>query len=298
MAVVLLATVWGPICRADSMSYCDRPVTHMTGAQADRMLSFGTQVIDFLNQSGASAVIISRSGFDLSRFDLHYSHSGIGLPDEARHTWHVRQLYFDCGESRPRIYDQGVLGFTAGNEPDRPAFVSLVFLPPDKEAEVVEAARSNPVSLSLLGASYSADAYAFSTEYQNCNQWVAELLAVAWQGKADPAMADEQPRQQAQDWLRTMHYQPTAIPVKRWMLWAGWVVPHMHRDDHPAEDLDRLQLKVSMPGSIEDFVQTTVPGASRVEFCLKDSKIIVRKGWKPLDADCTPEDQDEVMDVK
>ena len=35
-------------------------------------------------------------------------------------------------------------------------------------------------ALALLGREYSANAYPFSPRYQNCNQWVAELLATAW----------------------------------------------------------------------------------------------------------------------
>jgi hypothetical protein len=293
MASLLLAACAMQGCRADSWAYCDRHITEMSGAEADQMMAFGAQINEFLQQSGASAVIISRSGFDLSRFGLHYSHAGIALPDSDKKTWRVRQLYFDCDEERPRIYDQGILGFLAGNEPKKPAFLSVVFLPQEKEAALRDAAKDNQVALSLLSSTYSANAYAFSTLYQNCNQWVAEMLGFAWKSPAAVDLA-ESPRQQAQTWLKSENYQPTDIPVQRWMIWLSPFAPRMHRDDHPAEDLARRVLRVSMPGSLEQFVHAQVPGASRVEFCMKDGKVITRHGWALLPADCHAETGDQV----
>jgi hypothetical protein len=294
MACLLLGAI--QVCHADSWAYCDRHVTDMSGAEADRMMAFGAQINEFLQQSGASTVIISRSGFDLSRFGLHYSHAGIGLPDADNHTWRVRQLYFDCDEERPRIYDQGILGFLAGNEPNKPAFLSIVFLPTEQQAALRTATQDNSVALSLLSTAYSANAYAFSTQYQNCNQWVAEMLGFAWQdASADNAQVP--PRQQAQRWLKSMNYQPTDIPIQRWMLWLSLFAPRMHSDDHPAADLAHRVLKVSMPDALERFVHARVPGASRVEFCMKGGRVIVRHGWVPLPADCHAETDDATQDL-
>jgi hypothetical protein len=57
--------------------------------------------------------------------------------------------------------------------------------PRPRPAALQAAALDTPLALQLLGGSYSANAHAFSTRYQNCNQWVAELLAEAW-GPARP----------------------------------------------------------------------------------------------------------------
>ncbi|MDT1899354.1 DUF2145 domain-containing protein, partial [Acinetobacter baumannii] len=75
--------------------------------------------------------------------------------------------------------------------------VSLLFLPEEDGAELERAARDKRLALALLAGKYSANAHAYSTTYQNCNQWVAELLAGAWGG-----VSGERVREQAQDWLR------------------------------------------------------------------------------------------------
>ena len=80
------------------------------------------------------------------------------------------------------------------------AFVSLVFVP-DMAGRLERTTRDNATALALLGSAYSASAYAFSTQYQNCNQWVAELLATAWWGPSDGTQAPADPRAQAQAWL-------------------------------------------------------------------------------------------------
>ncbi|WP_308602031.1 DUF2145 domain-containing protein [Massilia sp. Dwa41.01b] len=96
----------------------------------------------------------------------------------------MRQLYYACDESRPRLFDQGIAGFALGAEAPARGHMSLVFLPGAEGASVAAAALDKPLALSLLAGQYSANAHAFSTRYQNCNQWVAELLASAWGGLA------------------------------------------------------------------------------------------------------------------
>ena len=74
------------------------------------------------------------------------------------------------------------------------------------------------------------------------------------------------------------------------------LVPWLHTDDHPADDLAANRLRVSMPSSIEAFVRAQVPEAQRIEFCLRKDRVVVRRGWdRPLDEDCTADERDEVV---
>jgi hypothetical protein len=50
-----------------------------------------------------------------------------------------------------------------------------------------------------------------------------------------------------------------------------------------------------MPASIEAFVQATVPGATRIEFCHTDRYVVVRRGWDAIADGCRPEPQDTVL---
>ncbi|MFC0253052.1 DUF2145 domain-containing protein [Massilia consociata] len=271
-------------------TFCEQS-QDISAADQDRVLRFAGVVKQELQASGAQVALIARAGLDLSRFGQLYSHAGIALRDNPGGPWAVRQLYYACDESRPRIFDQGVSGFALGAEAPSRGHMSLVFLPEEDGALLEKAALDKQLALALLAGKYSANAYAFGTRYQNCNQWVAELLASAW-GRLD---GQEAPREQAQAWLRTRGY--TAGPVRipsHWMMFAGQFVPLVHMNDHPVEDIHALTLRVSVPAAIEDFVRRESPQARRVQVCHNERHIVVRRGWEPLGAECEPAPGDTV----
>jgi hypothetical protein len=173
---------------AASTRFCDRGAD-TTAGQKDTLLRFGALVKGELAASGRDVALIARSGIDLHRFGARYSHEGVALKASANGPWSVRQLYYACDEGKPRIFDQGMAGFLFGTDDPDAGWVSLVLLPSDDAAPLEIAARDDARALRVLGATYSANAYPFSTRYENCNQWVMELLAGAW-GGLDPAGAD------------------------------------------------------------------------------------------------------------
>jgi hypothetical protein len=271
--------------------FCERG-KEVGAADQDRVLRFAGTVKRELENSGEGVALISRAGLDLSRFKLLYSHAGVALKDDADGAWTVRQLYYACDESRPRLFDQGVAGFALGADAPGQGHVSLVFLDGDNGARLRQAARDKPLALALVAGRYSANAYAFGTRYQNCNQWVAEILASAWGGLHERQSA----RERAQSWLREQGY--TAGPVKvpsHWLIFAGQFVPLLHVDDHPVEDIYAQALHVSVPSSIEDFVRRRAPQARRIELCHDRRHIVVHRGWEALGPGCTPMPDDEVI---
>lgn len=295
LAAAALLLGAGAAAQAGMPAFCQQSID-IGAAEQDRVLRFAGVVKTELERANARVALISRAGLDLSRFGQLYSHAGIALRDNPRGPWAVRQLYYACDESRPRLFDQGIAGFALGADAPTRGHVSLVF-PPEEDAGLLEkAALDKRLALALLGGEYSANAYAYDTRYQNCNGWVAELLASAW-GRLDGG-ADAQPalRADAQGWLRAHGY--TAGPVRipsHWMMFAGQFVPLVHLNDHPADDLHALALQVSVPASIEDFVRRRAPQARRVELCHTRERIVVRRGWEPLGAACEPAPGDEVI---
>jgi hypothetical protein len=290
-ALILLALFTGSGALAGVPAFCAKPV-EMSAAEQDRVLRFADVVKRELEATGSRVALVSRAGLDLSRFGLLYSHTGIALKDNPAGPWAVRQLYYACDESRPRLFDQGAAGFALGSETPARGHMSLVFLPEEDSALLAGAALDKPLALALLSGKYSANAYAFGTHYQNCNQWVAELLASAWGRLNSPQDA----RQQAQAWLRTQGYQAGPIRVpSHLMMFAGQFVPLVHVNDHPVEDIHALALQVSTPAAIEAFVRRQAPGARRIQLCHDKERIVVRRGWDPLGADCRPMQGDEVI---
>jgi hypothetical protein len=285
LAFCASASAWAGI-----PAFCERG-KDVSAADQDRVLRFAGAVRQELARSGQPVALISRAGLDLSRFGLLYSHSGVALKD-ADNAWTVRQLYYACDESRPRLFDQGVAGFALGADAPGAGHVSLVFLDAADGAQLARAAEDKHLALGLLAGQYSANAYAFGTRYQNCNQWVAEILASAW-GQLE---GSDKPRERAQDWLRAQGYSAGPIKVpSHWLMFAGQFVPLLHVGDHPLDDVYALALRVSVPASIEDFVRHRSPQAQRVELCHDKQHIVVHRGWEALGPGCTPGPRDDVI---
>lgn len=312
LAALATLAALGP-ARAGLPQFCATPAPP-EAALLDRALQVAAVLRDELRAGGYRAALVSRSGVDLRRFEMRYSHAGVALRDTAAGPWAVRQLYFACDERAPRLYDEGLAAFVLGsaapsgnvhananvnaaahvNAHTAVGFVSLVALPEAAAQPLAAAARDDARALSLLGARYSANAHAFSTRYQNCNQWLAELLALAWQ--PPPEGADEDARAAAQRWLQHNGYEPAVFAIGwRPMLWLAALNPFLHQDDHPAADLAAARLRVSMPRSVEAFAMARHPEARRLELCHTRTHLVLRRDGAPLPDDCTPAPGDTVV---
>lgn len=297
---LLTAALWLAASAAQAMSasvqFCDADA-RLDARQQDRLLRFAAIVQRELDAVGGEAALISRTGTDLQRFGIRYSHAGVALrPSPAvafgEPHWQVRQLYFACSEGRPRLFDQGVPGFVFGGDEHGVGYVSVVGMLPAPAAMLADTARDNPRALQLLAGRYSANAYAFDTRYQNCNQWVAELLAAAWGSLAD----GDSLRERAQAWLRDQGYAPEGVALgSHWLMFLAPFVPLIHLDDHPQDDRFALRLHTSVPASVEQFVQQRGAATHRVELCHDEQRIVVRRDGPPLPDGCRAEPGDEVI---
>lgn len=273
-----------------SSSFCDRSVP-LSAGQQDKLLRFAAIVREELGQAEGDAALVSRSGLDLSRFQIRYSHTAVAWR-ETDGAWSARQLYYACDERRPRIFDQGLAGFAMGIDDPALGYIAIVRLPSDAAAALRRAALDTPAALHLLAAQYSANAYPFSLRYQNCNQWVMEMLAMAWGGLAD----GDELRARSQEWLRGADYAPEPVAVgSRLLMLASAFIPFLHLDDHPAADRDAMLLRVSLPSTVEAFVRARVPGSERVELCHDSRQVVVHRGWTPIAEGCKPADGDRVV---
>jgi len=276
---------------AGALNYCQGQPEPKAAAQ-DRLFRVAAIVKDLLDQSGHSVALVARSGLALQRLDQRYSHAGVSLKASPNAPWSVRQLYYACDEQRPRIFDQGMSGFVLGASDPAEGYVSIVVLPQDAAAALERAALDDRQSLQLLGDTYSANAYAFSQRYQNCNQWLIELMAMAW-GQLNPA---DDVRAQAQMWLQEQEYTPSVLRVG-WkpLMWLADRLRWLHSDDHPPEDLDAAQFRVSMPASIESFVHMRLPEAQRTELCYTAQHMVIHRGWDSISQGCKPGAADTVI---
>ena len=284
---------------AFSFEVCDRP-KEPSANQRDVMLRFSAIVREQLVASGQDVALVARSGLDLHRLDVRYSHAAVVLKDNDGRPWSVRELYYSCEDHKPRVYDEGMTGFLLGTDDPDTSYISLVFLPTERAATLRTAAVDKHHALGVLGASYSANAYPFSTLHQNCNQWVIELLADAWgAGNIDKsAGSDADARARAQAWLRAQGYLPTVFTVgAHAMTWLPDLVPWLANDDHPPHEVAHDRYNVSMPAAIETFVQAKVPGASRVEICHAGRRVVLHHGWSDIAEGCVAGPGDRTFEL-
>ena len=283
--------------RAISFEVCDRP-KEPAADQRDVMLRFGALVRGELAASGQDVVLVARSGLDLHRLDVRYSHEAVALKDNDGKPWSVRELYYSCEDHRPRVFDEGLTGFLLGTDDPDNGYVSLVFLPPDHAGTLRATAVNKHHALGVLGTNYSANAYPFSTLHQNCNQWVMELLADAWSAPDASPDTDADARAKAQAWMRAQGYLPTVFTVSAHpMTWLPDLVPWLANDDHPPEEVAHDRYNVSMPASFETFVQARVPGSSRVQLCHAGRHVVVHRGWEDIAEGCVAGPGDQVLEL-
>ena len=274
-----------------SSRFCDR-AQELTAAEQDKLLRFAAVVREELAATEGSVALISRSGLDLSRFGIRYSHAALAWRHDDDAGWSARQLYYACDEGRPRIFDQGTAGFAMGTDNPQLGYISIVRLPAETVPPLRRTLLDLPRVQHLLAGSYSANAYAYGLDYQNCNQWVVELLATAWGELPDgPDL-----RQRAQAWLRTAPYTPEPVTIpSRWLMFGAAFVPLVHLGDHPREAVDAMQLQVSLPSTLETLVRPRLPASERVEICHDGRQVVVHRGWQPVAEGCMPGEQDRVI---
>ncbi len=275
--------------------YCERPV-QLSVSDEDRLLRLATLVRDELAASDDRVALVSRSGLDLERFGIRYSHSGISLRDSANAPWSVRQLYYACDEQRPRVFDQGLSGYVIGMDNPELGYLSVVLLPPEAADRLERAALDNRQVLSVLNPRYSANAYAWGVEAQNCNQWLAEMLALAW-GRVEPGSVT-QVRRSAQAWLNQAGYQAAELSANPLVRLATAFIPWVHSDDHPERNLSEGVYQVHMPQSIEAFVRRQWPQSRRIEFCRAGDRVVIHEGWDAVGRGCTPGPGDRIVTLE
>ena len=76
---------------------------------------------------------------------------------------------------------------------------------------------------------------------------------------------------------------------------ASMFSPMLHLNDHPTADRESLQLRVSLPSTIETFVEQRLPHSTRIELCHNDTQIVVHHGWTPLAEGCRPGPDDRTL---
>lgn len=211
-------------------------------------LDLAVRTREALQRSGASVVLLARVGRDMSEYGLRYSHMGIATYDAGAGRWQITHLLNECGTASSSLYQDGLANFFMD---DLHAFETLVAVPRAEVQQALLGVLRSRAHMSLHTPAYNTIAYPFSTRYQNCNQWVLELIA---SNMMEPGMGSG--RQPIQHWLEKSAYRPSSIRIsagKR--LGAGLFSKNVRFDDHPAESGREGRYQVVSVESVLSFLR-------------------------------------------
>ena len=231
----------------------DCPEKPARNESLDNINRLASSVRDQLEQSGASIAYIARAGIDLREYGLTYSHLGLAWRDHPKGRWFTFHLLNPCQTSDSELVDHSLEDFY---KVELFTYDALVIVPsPGAQVKLLKTFFS-PLATTLHHPVYNMISYPYSTLYQNSNQWVLEVTAAA--------LGPEnliQNRYQAQTWLRQNGYEPTRAYIGRLKRWGGKMLsPHVHFDDHTAEEERSNTYLVVTVESIVKMLERTDPG--------------------------------------
>ena len=253
MFIVIAALTISPLVWAGQN--CDaRPATPLEVANSLRLAK---QSYDALDQSGASVAIIARAGQDLTRYGLTYSHVGIVWRDHPEGRWTVVHMLNQCGTAHSDLYNQGLGNFFMDT---MFKYQTLIMIPsPALQARIVDSLTSG-TAREMFTPNYNMLAYPFSSEFENSNQWVLEVLAASMAQDASIHSRDT-----AQSWLRSTGYRPTTLHISAVeRLGADLTRANISFDDQPFARRMAGEIDTVTVDSIEQYLKASDPGLREI----------------------------------
>ena len=243
--LILLAALLLPLAAANAGTPCNEQKTDANNFVKAMKLAEDTRVA--LEQSGAAVAMITRVGQDLSQYGQRYSHMAWVWRDHPKGRWTVVHELNSCGTASSAIYDQGLANFFLD---DLFEYEARILVPGAASQARIAAMLASPAPRRLHSARYNMLAYAFSTEYQNSNQWVLETYAAA----SSEFVVDQ--RGKAQAWLKLAGYRPITVYVNATTrLGARLFRANVSFDDHPFGRRMAGQIDTVTVDSVLQFVR-------------------------------------------
>lgn len=224
-------------------------------------LELANKTRNALDASGAEVVLIARVGQDLSKYKLRYSHVGFAWRDHPAGRWIVVHELNQCATAESELFNEGLGNFFLD---DLYAFETLILVPNAATQSRLAALLATNAPGQFHTARYNMLSYAFSTQFQNSNQWVLEMLAAA--SATDAKIND---RAQAQAWLKMAGYQPITLQISTaTRLGARMFRANISFDDHPFDRRMAGQIDTVTVDSIVRFVESRDPQVKKITLSL------------------------------
>ena len=227
----------------------DRPLTADVMVKGLNLAARTAKALDAeFQKNGTQVVLLARQGQDLSEYDLKYSHYGWAYRTPAG-PWRVAHKLNECGTASGHIYRQGLGEFFLD---DMWRYEAAIQIPTPAVQQALLKFLSAPTVLRLQNEPYSMVSYVWSSKYQQSNQWATETLAAAM----EPAAI--QNRAQAQAWLQSKGYEPSALIIRAFSRLGGrMTAANIAFDDHPNEKRFASRIETVTVDSVVQWLQRT-----------------------------------------
>jgi hypothetical protein len=214
-----------------------------------------------LDDSGAQVAMIARVGQDLSKYHLRYSHIALAWRDHPQGRWLVVHELNECGTAQSTLYNEGLGNFFMDN---MFAYEAQILVPSQEVQAGLARVLAANTALRLHSDNYNMLSYAYSTKYQNSNQWVLEAYAAA----SAPAGRVET-RGEAQAWLKQARYEPITLNIPTITRLGGRMFrANVAFDDHPFDRRMAGQIDTVTVDSMVRFVTQRDPEAEVITLSL------------------------------
>ena len=257
--------VLAAVCVMASAAHAGRSCSSqtMTSRVMESGLAMAEKTMKALDASGERVVLLARSGQDLSKYGLHYSHFGFAyqqVEGKGGHQWRVVHKLNFCGTAEAHIFRQGLGEFFL----DDPWRYEAAWLAPNSEIQerLLPLLQDDAKVLLLHNKSYNMVSYPWSTKYQQSNQWVIETLAAA----LEPGVRS---RDSAQAWLKFKGYEPSTLKLGALeRLGARVTAANIAFDDHPNDKRFADRIETVTVDSVFSWLQRAQLGKPPVELRL------------------------------
>lgn len=217
-----------------------------------RSLELAERTAMALDASGAQVVVLARSGQDLRKYGLRWSHLGLAYREgtvagKGPAVWRVVHKLNQCGSARADLYRQGLGDFMMDDLHDYQA--AFVVPSADVQAKLKAVLQDNRRIDMMHTPAYNMVAYPWAQQYQQSNQWAIETLAYSQEPGATT-------RERAQAWLRFKGYEPTVLRISPLVrLGARLTAGNIAFDDHPNDKRYSDRIETVTVDSVFDWLE-------------------------------------------
>lgn len=178
-ATLLAATIILGLSSTAAAADCE--VVPHTLSEVQQAVHAGSALREALDATEAEVAFVARIGSDQSKRGILYTHAGLAWRDHPAGRWHFIHLLNHCGSNASELFDDGPVDFFL----ERPfRYDALVIVPSTELQQAIVRRLHQGADRALHEERYNAIAHPFRTRFQNSNQWLLEIVALALEPEA------------------------------------------------------------------------------------------------------------------